>query len=477
MLKENQALLKACLEKANSIGRSAFINSNGTFSLVDIFKTDFLKFLVYLSISDGVVNKEEVKFINNNFGYEFTTEAIAKYGVSKNLNSDEFLKVIPESLRYFVKSNNGVEFSYGIKYYNLIKLYCSTFHSVGRELIACNNSIKQEEIDALTKYTIMLEQHVDTIQEEFESEKESISYKSKKEYNLDNSDSNDIPFTGIVTQADDSKSIDDLYRELLSLTGLESVKQEVGNLVNLIRISKIREEQGLNAPPIDMHLVFLGNPGTGKTTVARILAKIYNALGILSKGQLVEVDRSGLVAGYMGQTAQKVKNVIEKAKGGVLFIDEAYALSFNKSEGDFGQEAIDILNKAMEDYRDDLIVIVAGYDEEMQAFLDANPGLRSRFNRYITFPDYNAEELLQILENNANKIDYKIEEEAKQQIKDEYNKLLENIPQNFGNARSVRNYLDKAISNQANRLIYSGNVDKESLVTLTIDDIKDVSLE
>ncbi len=478
MLKENRALLKACLEKAQSIGRSEFINSNGTFSLVDVFRTDFLKFLVYLSLADGVVNREEVKFINTNLGYEFTTESLAKYGVNYKLNSDNFLKTIPQSLRYFVKGNNGVEFSYGIRYYNLIKLYCSTFHGVGRELIACNSSVTQEEIDALTKYSIMLEQHVETIQEEWENSRESISYKVKKENNLTKEvDESDIPFTGVIVEADDSKTIDDLYRDLLGLTGLESVKQEVGNLVNLIRISKIREEQGLNPPPIDMHLVFLGNPGTGKTTVARILAKIYNSLGILSKGQMVEVDRSGLVAGYMGQTAQKVQGVIEKAKGGVLFIDEAYALSVNKSEGDFGQEAIDILNKAMEDYRDDLIVIAAGYGDEMQIFLDANPGLRSRFNRYITFPDYNAEELLEILVNNANKIDYKIDEEAKQSIKEEYNKILQNAPQNFGNARAVRNYLDKAISNQANRLIGSGSVDKESLVTLTIDDIKDVSLE
>lgn len=272
-------------------------------------------------------------------------------------------------------------------------------------------------------------------------------------------------------------NIDTLLQELNELTGMESVKREINNLVNLLKICKIRQEKGLQLPPTTNHMVFLGNPGTGKTTVARILSKIYKGLGILSKGHLVEVDRSGLVAGYMGQTAEKVMEVVEEAKGGVLFIDEAYALSSNKQEGDFGQEAVDILNKAMEDFRDDLIVIAAGYHGEMQDFLDANPGLRSRFNRTISFPNYSAEELIIIMKNRAAKLDYHFTDEALEFIEKRFAKILEVPPKNFGNARSVRNYLDRVINNQANRLVRETNYNEEELTTLALADVEMVVLE
>lgn len=272
-------------------------------------------------------------------------------------------------------------------------------------------------------------------------------------------------------------NIEDLLAELNELIGMESVKHEINNLVNLLKICKIRKEKGLQLPPTTNHMVFLGNPGTGKTTVARILSKIYRGLGILSKGHLVEVDRSGLVAGYMGQTAEKVMEVVEEAKGGILFIDEAYALSSNKQDGDFGQEAVDILNKAMEDYRDDLIVIAAGYHDEMQDFLDANPGLRSRFNRTISFPNYSAEELVTIMVNRATKLDYHFSEDAIAFVKKRFYLTLQIPPNNFGNARSVRNYLDRVINNQANRLVEETEYNEEELTTLSLKDVESVVLE
>ena len=191
---------------------------------------------------------------------------------------------------------------------------------------------------------------------------------------------------------------DELMEQLEDLVGLEEVKKDVKNLMNLVKVRKLRQENDLPVPPMSLHMVFMGNPGTGKTTVARLVSGLYAAIGVLSKGQLVEVDRSGLVAGYVGQTALKTQEVIKSALGGVLFIDEAYSLS-SGGENDFGREAIETILKAMEDHRDDLIVIVAGYTGPMEKFLTSNPGLESRFNKYFFFPDYNGEQLMAIFRN------------------------------------------------------------------------------
>lgn len=257
--------------------------------------------------------------------------------------------------------------------------------------------------------------------------------------------------------------------ELESLIGLTSVKKDVVSLANFIKMKKMREEKGLKAPNISYHCVFSGNPGTGKTTVARILANIFKELGILKSGHLVETDRSGLVAEYVGQTAVKTNKIIDSALDGVLFIDEAYTLV--GGQNDYGKEAIATLLKRMEDDRDRLIVILAGYSMEMEEFVNSNPGLRSRFNRYILFPDYSASELYDIFQLNASKNEYVVSEEANQFLKKKLDIVVQNKKKDFGNARYIRNYFELAIEHQANRLAADLNLTPEKLCELTFDDI------
>lgn len=265
------------------------------------------------------------------------------------------------------------------------------------------------------------------------------------------------------------ENIEDLKAELNELIGLDGVKREVNNLINIVTIYNLRRQQGLKTVDMSLHMVFSGNPGTGKTMIARLMSRIYKSLGMLKKGHLVEVDRSGLVAGYVGQTATKTSAAIEKALGGVLFIDEAYALN-NKSENDFGQEAIDTLLKAMEDHRDDLVVIVAGYDGLMDQFIHSNPGLESRFNRYLHFDDYNADEMLAILDLQLKKGQYQLSDDARAAVKD-YIVAANTSSIAFGNARGVRNIFERLLVAQANRLASGADVTKDDLMTITQEDV------
>ena len=263
--------------------------------------------------------------------------------------------------------------------------------------------------------------------------------------------------------------IEDLKAELNELIGLDSVKREVNNLINIVTVYKRRREAGLKTVDMSFHMVFSGNPGTGKTMIARLMARIFKSLGMLNKGHLVEVDRSGLVAGYVGQTAIKTSAVVEKALGGVLFIDEAYSLS-GKGENDFGQEAIDTLLKAMEDHRDDLVVIVAGYDELMDHFIHSNPGLESRFNRYMHFDDYTVDEMLAILDLNLKKGQYRLTEEAREAAR-AYIEAASTNSSTFGNARGVRNIFERLLITQANRLASDPGISKEELMNITLEDV------
>lgn len=537
----SRRMFDLCMRRAQSIGRADYVRTDGRMDLAHTFRTDLLHFLIYLAYSDGSINKEEVKYINLLFGTQFDERMIRDYADRWGLRTESIRDHAPRSLNSFVRSNIGAEtgeISDG--YYDLVQLYVTTFNYIGNDLIACNEEVAASEIQALSSYIELITQEIERVRDDMEEYKPTIAFKPgskvKQEERPDYSYWSDTfetrrtkistpehPAEDISMEREDRRAtteteetfrtpdaaeagksfrmrteqpdaqtlsdqkerkkefnteidIQTLLKQLNDLTGMQSVKTEINNMINLLKICKIREENGLQTPPVTNHMVFLGNPGTGKTTVARILAKIYHGLGVLSKGHLVEVDRSGLVAGYMGQTSEKVTEVIEKAKGGILFIDEAYALA-NGQQGDFGQEAIDILNKAMEDNREDLIVIAAGYHDEMQDFLDANPGLRSRFNRTIEFPNYDAAELVEIMSNRAKSLDYTLTDDAVQYVQDTFTRILACPPENFGNARSVRNYLDRVIHNQANRLIAENNFKEEDLTKLTLADVQSEKLE
>ncbi len=265
-------------------------------------------------------------------------------------------------------------------------------------------------------------------------------------------------------------SLEEALSRLAKLEGLTKVKKQVCDWIDQIKVFKMRKERGMSVPDISYHMVFTGNPGTGKTTLARLMAQIYCALGILSSGHLVEVDRGGLVAGYIGQTAVKTRDVIKKAYGGVLFIDEAYSLA-NGNTNDFGQEAIETILKEMEDKRDDLVVIVAGYDEPMEKFINSNPGLKSRFKNFFHFDDYNGEQLYNIFQKFCDENEYIIEQPAQVILHEYFQLLYENRSENFGNGRDVRNFFENVVTSQSKRVVNLPDPTNEQLQLIMVEDL------
>lgn len=288
--------------------------------------------------------------------------------------------------------------------------------------------------------------------------------------------SEDITEKNVVKKGAEALDVNDLLSELEQMEGLQPIKEEIQSMVNLIKVRKMREANHLPNTPMSLHMVFTGNPGTGKTTVARLLSRIYKGLGVLSGGQMIEVDRSSLVAGYVGQTALKTSEIIQKALGGILFIDEAYSLT-NKGENDFGDEAIETILKAMEDNRDNLVVIVAGYQDLMNDFINSNPGLKSRFNKYLNFEDYDAIQLYHIFITFCKKDGYDISDSAIEVLKNYFSNLYEHRDQNFANARDVRNSFEKILSIQANRLSQLTNPLVKDLKTIQLEDVNSLELK
>lgn len=430
----------------------------------EIVKLELLQFVSRIIGIDGKITQSEVNFLNRylDLDVELTIENLKQVIKTSGILSDESMN-IPVGVVVFKEADSKLREKKVINddTGNIADFLINIYEILGKEAMMVDDVIDDREIAIYTKYLNYYK-------------KEAQEYQSIYSSNNIENNNNNVN----ITKLDEDKSLQELLNELNSLIGLDDVKQDVQSLINLIQIRKIREKRNLKQQPMSLHLVFMGNPGTGKTTVARLLARIYNKIGVLSQGQLVEVDRSGLVGGYVGQTALKVQEVVKSAIGGILFIDEAYSLTSNKDGNDYGKEAIDTLLKAMEDHRDNLIVIVAGYTNLMEGFLESNPGLKSRFNKYLFFKDYTPEELYSIFEKMCKGYKFNITDEAQEYVKDYFEKRYIHRNENFANGRDVRNFFEKALIRQADRLSNKGNnLTDEELSELTLSDVEEIKLK
>ncbi|MBQ9304306.1 AAA family ATPase [Butyrivibrio sp.] len=457
-------------------------------------KQEITQFLMYLSAADGTIDSDETHFVNVYMEKEYSPDEMREVIENENIYSMAFESRAPKTLKRLVRLDNAKYEKEDELEESSAEKYICLYEALGMEFLNYSHTPCQQETDDLSTYIKNMRSFYRanytgpesaTKNAHFDHEIENVKAKAKKD-------------NGKNRQDDEEETLEDLLEQLNGLIGLESAKAAIAQLIHLNTVRQARDSYGLSQLPISQHMVFYGNPGTGKTTVARLIAKIYHHLGLLSKGHLVEVDRSGLVAGYVGQTALKVKEVVQQAKGGVLFIDEAYALTYRRHEQDFGWEAVDTLIKLMEDERDDLVVIVAGYSEPMEQFIDSNPGLESRFNKYICFEDFDGDQLFAIFKKMLDEAGYEATEEALEAAQEYFDEVaqkskVEDSSFGFGttlkkkggkfgkkaafsNARLVRNYIETAVLNQADRLYAEDSYEEEVLSVLTAEDIGGIAV-
>lgn len=480
MDKPLEKMIADCYEAADLMN-NAGMGKELPSSIRDMVRLELMRYLAWLSDADDLVTPEELVFINRYLGFSMTEQSLGVFRSNEHTTDGDFGKKLPLGVKYFVLADAGKKVPDDIFRHRKAQMLAEVYRQLGQMYIACNEVVTAREIERFTAYCSMIENFLKEygLYNPRKMKKPIIPFDRRGVKAGNDSQSMDTGKDGSSdvetgnAQAEEEKpvDIDAILAELNELVGLAQVKKEVNQLVNLLKVQKLREKMGLKNTAVSKHLVFSGNPGTGKTTVARMLAKIYQGLGILQTDNFVEVDRGALVGGYIGQTATKTTEVIEDALGGILFIDEAYTLVVGKGEEDFGQEAVDTLLKAMEDHRDELIVIVAGYPDLMKEFLESNPGLKSRFNKFLYFEDYNTEELCTILESMCAGQDYHMSDEAKAAAKQYFDERTAMKAKDFANAREVRNYFEKAIANQASRIVGIENPDRQMLSTIEKEDL------